>query len=86
LQKLKRPVVLLSTVSTLQITIEEGPGKDSPPFATNTRLLVAAERGLRRRLLVAVDEDAAGLEAERDFFGGGDVFAPDAGSETGLLD
>jgi hypothetical protein len=47
---------------------------------------VAAERGLRRRLLVAVDEDAAGLEAERDFLGGGDVFAPDAGSETGLLD
>lgn len=53
------------------------------PLAADSALLVPAEDGLRRRLLVRVDEDGTGLEAAADAFRMRDVAAPDAGGEAG---
>lgn len=56
----------------------------SAPLATDTALLVTTEDGLRRWLLPAVDEDAAGLETLADPLSSCDVGTPDAGTETGV--
>lgn len=45
---------------------------------------MSSEDGLRSRFLEAVDEDAAGLEAEANALGARDVFAPDAGAQAGV--
>ncbi len=54
------------------------------PLAADAALLVAAEDGLRRRLLPAVDEDGTGLELAADALGVLDVLAPDAGAQAGV--
>lgn len=54
------------------------------PLAADAALLVAAEDGLRRQLLPAVDEDGAGLELAADALGVRDVLAPDAGAQAGV--
>jgi len=52
------------------------------PFASNARLLVAAEEGLRNRLGEAVDEDVTGLEALSNLLGVCNILTEDAGSQT----
>ncbi len=55
-----------------------------PPLPSNPALLVPAKEGHRRRLLPAVDEDAACLQAHAEFLGVGNVFAPNAGAQAGV--
>src|SRR5690348_1097571 len=52
------------------------------PLTTNTRLLVATERSLRRRLLIRVDEDGSGLEPPCNLARLLYILAPHAGTKT----
>ena len=54
------------------------------PFTTNTRLLVAAEKCLRRWLLPRVDEHRSSLESLANRLSALDVLAPDTGAETSI--
>jgi len=54
------------------------------PFASNARLLVAAEEGLRNRLCKAIDEDVAGFEALSNLLGMCNILAEDAGTQTSI--
>lgn len=54
------------------------------PLATNARLLVTTEDGLRGRLLPRVDEDGSSFQASCNLAGLLDIAAPDAGAETRL--
>jgi hypothetical protein len=73
---------LLVKVDDVRVTV--GLEAVSAPLATDTRLLVATEDGLRSGLLERVDEDRASFETTSNALGVLDVLAPTTGAETGV--
>jgi hypothetical protein len=73
---------LLVKVDDVRVTV--GLEAVSAPLATDTRLLVATEDGLRSGLLERVDEDRASFETTSNALGVLDVLAPNTGAETGV--
>ena len=54
------------------------------PLAANTALLVSTKDSLWRRLLEAVHEDAAGLQAEGNLLSMCNILTPNAGAEASV--